>query len=167
MRRVLSKLLILLNALLICNCNSVNEEQYKSEFRTYMKEIHNFNLSCKDKQYMVVHMQGCNSCIENCMNLLNKLKDDYRKEIVVIYVGEYFGTDIDVLCNIEICKMYYESYLDYAQHIFSYQTGFAYPLYVSVKGGKIRKYIEVTEGNIEEVCAAIQNFSKGVCTFRY
>lgn len=55
--------------------------------------------------------------------------------------------------------MYYQTYLDQEQEIFSYQTGFAYPLFITVKKGKIEKYIEMTEGNIDEVCKLIQQYN--------
>jgi hypothetical protein len=91
-------------------------------------------------------MQGCDDCIVNSIKYLMSIEDSkLRDKITLIFVGELRKNHYRISSqDVQKLKEIYKFVDDKMQDIFKYQTGFAYPLFVHLKNGKIKSYKEMT-----------------------
>lgn len=152
MKKILIFCAFVVDAFLINACYSLGDRlYYQSEFRLYADEVHGIDLKYEDKSYLVIHLQGCNSCIDKSFKLLSDYMATGQDNLNVIFVGDYLEYTHEVLYSIERCKDYFDYYIDEGQEIFRYQTGFAYPIFISVKNGRFKKYTELTEKTANDI----------------
>ncbi|MBO8477860.1 MAG: hypothetical protein IAB80_03060 [Bacteroidetes bacterium] len=128
--------------LLVCSCQVNNTERfYCSQFMSYLQEM---KIDVSDTEYYyAVHMQGCNTCISSSIAFINDLPSTIKERMLVLFVGDYIGNDIECFKSIEILKNEISYIEDSHQKIFNYQTGFAYPLFIKIKNGKCKMYEEM------------------------
>lgn len=108
----------------------MEQRKYYNEFQKYMKTVHNIELEDYNGYIYVVHLQGCEDCINSSLRLLNSIDPKHRNKITLITVGNqpdnnhFFKNIPDKEYNIVTDRM---------QNIFNYQTNFAYPLFVQIR----------------------------------
>lgn len=135
-------------SVLFFSCVNSDSKEYK-EFMHYMKEVNNFDVKKYEGYIYVVHLQGCESCIEASCNFLTTLNDNMKDKFIVVFVGKYYGTNDSV--RIAQIEHRFNLINDKMQSIFNYQTNFAYPLLVEIKNGKCERYSEIKIGNYEKL----------------
>ena len=129
MRYVITILSVLF-FLISCNINNT-EKFYYSQFVKYMQETQQQS-EATIEYYYILHLQGCNSCIENSIKFLHSVDDSVKSKFLIVLVGEYIGNNMAYIKAIEALKEEYNCIKDYYQEIFKYQTGFAYPLFIHI-----------------------------------
>lgn len=135
-------------SVLFFSCVNSDNKEYK-EFTRYMKEVNNLNVNKYDGYFYVLHLQGCESCIEASCNFLTTLNEKTKDLFTVVLVGKYHGVNDSV--RIVQIEHEFNIIYDRMQSIFNYQTNFAYPLLVEMKDGKCRRYSEIKIGNYEKL----------------
>ena len=73
------------------------------------------------------------------------------KPIIYIYVGKYFGTSSLIINFLKEAEKSNDILYDEIQKIFSYETGFAYPLLVKLQKGNCEIYEEVSNKRCHSV----------------
>lgn len=129
---------------IVCSCQiNKTERFYCSQFMQYLNEI---GIAVDSAEYYyAVHLQGCNSCIRSSLDFLESLDNVVKRKLLVLFVGDYVGNDMECFKMIETLKNEISYIEDSHQRIFSYQTGFAYPLFIKIKNGKCKMYEEMAD----------------------
>ena len=127
--------------LLLTSCTNKIDKKYCNTFTRYLDEVHQINVTTNEDYYIVVPLQGCESCIFNLISVIKEMDKSVNHDFVYIYVGKYLGKNYLISDFLEENdkKILYDNF----QKIFSYETGFAYPLLIKIKNGKYELYEEL------------------------
>ena len=132
---------------MLFSCNT-EEKKYYNEFKKYMKAIHQIDLKNYDGYIYAIHLQGCTDCIYRSYKLLNSIPSSCKSQFKVLMVGKCTEIETSLIGNL---KKQYNTIEDNIQQIFSYQTNFAYPIFVKIENGKCTRYQEVTFDDYSEI----------------
>ena len=129
---------------IVCGCQiNKTERFYCSQFMQYLNEM---GIDADSAEYYyAVHLQGCNSCIRSSLDFIKSLDSTVKGKLLVLFVGDYVGNDMECFKMIETQKNEISYIEDSRQRIFSYQTGFAYPLFIKIKNEKCKMFEEMVD----------------------
>lgn len=138
-------------------CSDEINKKYCNNFIKYLHEVHNLDIDVleDEKYYVVLPLQGCESCIFSIISEIKELDESKTENFVYIYVGKYLGKGLFITNFLEENKKENDVLYDEFQKIFSYETGFAYPLLVKIKKGKCEIYEEISNTRCHSVFESI------------
>lgn len=122
-----------------------------------MHEVHSLDVDklVNEKYYVVLPLQGCESCISSIFYEVKELDKLSIQKIVYIYVGKYLGTSSLIINFLKEAEKNNDILYDENQKIFSYETGFAYPLLVKIQKGNCEIYEEISNKRCHSVFESI------------
>lgn len=109
-----------------CSGVKINDEYYNNAKRYFNVEF-GIDVSSSESTYIIVPLQGCKSCLGDCLSYIETIdmKDNYT--IVLVGVESAFFEDDIKRCLSKI-KREFNCLFDNRQHIYKYRTGFSHPL---------------------------------------
>ena len=136
-------LILFLSLMPLHSCrDSINKEFYDN-FTKYLKDVHAIETERNASIFYILHLQGCNTCLDSSYKYLNKMELHKRDQFSLILVGSTDFLDTAHKNQIEDLRKRFRFLIDDKQLIFSYNTGFAYPLLIRTLYGKCDVYEEL------------------------
>lgn len=141
---------------ILCMSSACSEDvnvKYSENFFKYMREVHKLDIDklVNEKYYVVLPLQGCESCIFSIISEVKDLDKLSTQKIVYIYVGKYLGNNSMIINFLKEAERSNDILYDEIQKIFSYETGFAYPLLVKMKKRNCEIYEEISSKRCHSV----------------
>jgi hypothetical protein len=101
----------------------------------------------------ILQIDGCGSCVEKNLNMLNLLPSASKDRLLILLTG--FNPDFDH--QIEKLNTHQNIVFDRDNIILSYETGLAMPLVINYAQGGCRSFWEVKDIEIENTLSFLSN----------
>ena len=128
--RILFLLLFLIFFFQACTRHvKINNEYYKNA-KLYFETEFGVDVIYMESSYIVLPLQGCKSCLIDCLSYLSDSHDKQKYTVVLVGTESYFFED-EITTLLTTIKKEYKCLTDRKQKIYRYRTGFSHPLKMS------------------------------------
>ena len=126
MRHVRTMAIIVLFLFQACSGVKINDEYYNNA-KQYFNAEFGIDVNSSESIYIAVPLQGCKSCLQDCLSYIESIREKQNYTIVLVGVESAFF-EKDITRKLARIKQEYDCLSDKRRCIYRYRTGFSHPL---------------------------------------
>lgn len=131
-----------------CNTKVKKDYEYIDGFKKYITNTFPSENKNEHTIYYLIPVNGCESCIDLNLDLLNNNSFTSKIDLKIILIGETY--DPIRKSKLDNLKINFNLLYDLTEEIFKYETSFSKPMIVEIKNNNCLFHLNVSDFKIDD-----------------